>query len=73
VKATTTTKTQQLKTMLRVTRWEFERGNCVVVIRNYWRGEIGWVTEVQPELVRILLTIHWYLNPRSQGRVGVDY
>jgi hypothetical protein len=43
--------------MLRVANWEFATGDCVMVIHNYWSGEVGWATEVQPEFVRITLSI----------------
>jgi hypothetical protein len=43
--------------MSSVANWEFEPGNSVVVTKNYWRGAIGWVTEVQQEFIRITLTI----------------
>ena len=28
-----------------------------MVVHNYWSGEVGWVTEVQPQFVRITLSI----------------
>ncbi len=43
--------------MLRVANWEFATGDCVMVVHNYWSGEVGWVTEVQPQFVRIALSI----------------
>jgi hypothetical protein len=54
---TTTTKTPQSKRMLRAICWEFKPGDCVVVIQDYWIGEIGWVTSVNPHFIRIMLTI----------------
>jgi hypothetical protein len=43
--------------MLRAVHWEFEPGDCVVVIQNYWIGKIGFVTSVNPHFIRIMLTI----------------
>jgi hypothetical protein len=49
--------------MLRSIPWEFKPGDCVVVIRDYWIGEIGFAAYVDRRC----------FDPRMKGRCGIDY